>query len=426
MSRDTSTGASATVGGMAKPIPRLFKKNGRWHFRYTDEHGTRRKKSFAAHADAEYALADAMKHVKAVKRGLEAPTPPDKTFNEVCDYWETYRAPGKRDLTNDRSILKVHLRPFFGELLLRDITVQKVDQFRKLKARSEGDEGPDSGNVAGGADGRVGKKTLHNILTKLITLLALAVELNWLLKAPKIKKPKIRLFSQDYDYLKTKDEIARFLSAALAEGPLVFILYLTAVFTGLREGELAALTWADVDLEKRLIRVQQSFDGPTKAEDLRWVPILDPLLGPLKEWKLRCPSKKHLFPNRDGGMQGKSGRVFQEVLHRVLDAAGFPKTEIGGRVHRYIVFHDLRHTFASHWMMNGGDIFRLQKILGHKSIEMTMRYAHLSPSVFAEDFGRLGNAVVLDQCGTVVPLNEQMSPANPHTTVAESSSESSG
>jgi hypothetical protein len=43
-------------------------------------------------------------------------------------------------------------------------------------------------------------------------------------------------------------------------------------------------------------------------------------------------------------------------------------------------FHDLRHTFASRWMMNGGDLYVLKEILGHKSITMTQRYAHLSPA----------------------------------------------
>ena len=56
-----------------------------------------------------------------------------------------------------------------------------------------------------------------------------------------------------------------------------------------------------------------------------------------------------------------------------------------------IRFHDLRHTFASHWMLKGGDLYRLQKILGHKSIAMTQRYAHLSPDAFQQDWGRFGD-----------------------------------
>ncbi len=58
----------------------------------------------------------------------------------------------------------------------------------------------------------------------------------------------------------------------------------------------------------------------------------------------------------------------------------------------YIRFHDLRHTFASHWMMARGDLFKLSKILGHHSIQMTMRYAHLAPDAFAGDLGRLGTS----------------------------------
>lgn len=60
------------------------------------------------------------------------------------------------------------------------------------------------------------------------------------------------------------------------------------------------------------------------------------------------------------------------------------------KLRRYIRFHDLRHTFASQWVMKGGDLFKLQKILGHKTVQMTMRYAHLAPNAFAEDFKRMG------------------------------------
>ena len=59
-----------------------------------------------------------------------------------------------------------------------------------------------------------------------------------------------------------------------------------------------------------------------------------------------------------------------------------------GKERSYITFHGLRHTFASHWVMEGGDIFKLQKILGHQSIELTMRYAHLKPDAFTGDYAR--------------------------------------
>lgn len=70
----------------------------------------------------------------------------------------------------------------------------------------------------------------------------------------------------------------------------------------------------------------------------------------------------------------------------------------------YITFHDLRHTFASYWVRQAGDLFRLQKILGHKSVTMTMRYAHLAPDAFASDYGRLGATAPSAAGGVVVPF----------------------
>src|SRR5437868_4520369 len=66
--------------------------------------------------------------------------------------------------------------------------------------------------------------------------------------------------------------------------------------------------------ERRLITVQRSFDGPTKAGDVRYVPILDVLLPILQQWHELHPGTL-VFTNRDGRMLGKSARIFQEVLH---------------------------------------------------------------------------------------------------------------
>ncbi|MBL6976170.1 MAG: site-specific integrase, partial [Deltaproteobacteria bacterium] len=141
----------------------------------------------------------------------------------------------------------------------------------------------------------------------------------------------------------------------------------------------------------------RSYSRPTKTGEIRHVPILDPLLPVLQEWRLQNPLQ-HVFPNERGGMQGPSARILQEIFHRVLERAGMP---------RAITFHDLRHTFASHWMMRGGDIFRLQRILGHKSTQMTQRYSHLSPDVFKEDYGRLANLVPREPRNNVTPFHQR-------------------
>lgn len=230
-------------------------------------------------------------------------------------------------------------------------------------------------------------------------MLRVAYDKGWTLQAPRIKKPRLRMFDADYRYLRDASEIERLLKAALQESNVAYMLYLMAINTGLREGELAGLRWSDIDFSRRLITVQYSFQGPTKNGEVRYVPILDSLLDPLRSWRTTCKAA-YVFTNMSGGMLRESARIFQEVLHRVLDRAQFPRLKIKGKSVRYIRFHDLRHTFASHWVMNGGDIFKLQKILGHKSIQMTMRYAHLTPHAFTEDLGRLGQAAPIVRMGS--------------------------
>ena len=236
--------------------------------------------------------------------------------------------------------------------------------------------------------------------------MATTFKVPWVLSVPKFNKPKVALFSHDYHWLRSDDEIRRFLAAARAEeGEHVFVLYAMAIYTGMRAGELAAIEWPLVDLDRRIITIHASFTGPTKSNRVRYVPILDPLLPILRAWRLRHPGRL-VFTNRDGVMHAPSSRIFQEVLHRVLAAAEFPRVLRGGKQRPYVRFHDLRHTFASHWAMKGGDIFKLQRILGHQSVQMTMRYAHLAPEAFKDDYGRFGAQVTTDTAEVVALRRE--------------------
>jgi integrase len=357
-----------------------------WRIRWIDENGTRRSEVYSKKDDAVFKLREHEHHVEQIRRRLRSPDPVDVRFDDVDDYWLKVRAANKRSRACDESILRAHLRPAFSGKRLAEIGVKEIDVFKASK-------------------GHLHLNTLHHILTLLISLLRVAVELNWLRVMPVVKKPRIKLFSKDFHYLRTEEEISRFLRSAKDEGEEEFALYSTAVYTGLRQGELAALLWANVDFATRLITVQASWDGPTKNGEARHVPILDVLLPVLREWRLRCPGK-YVFPNSEGGMYARCARIFQESLQSILDRAELPRVQRHGKLRRYIRFHDLRHTFASHWMMKGGDLFRLQAILGHASPQMTMRYAHLAPAAFAADWGRLGKAAPGTEA-TVLPLNPE-------------------
>jgi integrase len=373
---------------VAKPT----KHGDKWRIRWLDEQGRRQSAVYDHYKRAQAELRRRQVEVEEVRCGIRNTPPPEKTFGDLCDYWLDKRAPRKRSQKDDESIIRRHLRPAFGAMRIGNLGVEDVDGYVNEKIDEV----------------ELSEKTVSNHVTLLGTMLRTATtfKVPWLHTVPRFRKPKVALFGRDYQWLRTDDEIRRFLAAARDEDEHVLAFYALAIYTGLRAGEIAALQWPDVDLDQRLITVQRSFDGPTKSDRVRYVPILDPLLPLLRQWRLRHPGQL-VFTNIAGTMFKPSARIFQEVLHRVLDAAEFPKALRNGRERPYVRFHDLRHTFASRWVMKGGDLFKLQKILGHHSVQMTMRYAHLAPGAFREDYGRLGARVDLGS-GDLLEVHRQL------------------
>ena len=146
-------------------------------------------------------------------------------------------------------------------------------------------------------------------------------------------------------------------------------ILITALYTGLRRSELFRLTWRDVDVTLGMIRMLQTKNGE-RCE----IPMAETLRDTLRRLPRRLASE-HVFP-------GKTGRGLVDIrkrFHRALREAmieGF-------------VFHDLRHTFASHLVMAGVDLMTVKEFLGHKDIKMTLRYTHLAPDYKRAAISRL-------------------------------------
>lgn len=370
---------------MAKPT----KHYGMWRIRWVDQNRKRHSEVYEKREDALLRLKEHELQVAEIKRGRRFPDPPPKKFEEIVEYWQKTRG-SKRSRASDNSIIRMHLLPAFQGMWLSQIGTQEVELLAASKAHLH-------------------KNTLHHILTLLISLLRVAAKLNWLRVVPDVEKPKIKLFSKDFCYLRTEDEIHRFLRSAREEGELEFALYATAVYTGMRQGELAGLRWNEVDFEKRLIIVAHSWNGPPKNGEERPVPIVDALLPILSAWRLRSRGA-FVFPGPDGGMFKKCTRGFRAAFRSTLKRAGFPMVQRNGRSVPYIRFHDLRHSFASAWMVNGGSFFKLQQILGHASPQMTMRYAHFAPNAYAAEYGRFGAGISLDEAKVLTLVDDSRAP----------------
>lgn len=164
--------------------------------------------------------------------------------------------------------------------------------------------------------------------------------------------------------LKENNEMIRYLSAdeekALLEAcrPPIRAIVVCALHTGMRKGEILSLLWKDVDFEQRLIKVEQ-----TKTHSKKYIPMNDTLLALLKGLP-RYEGCDHVFPNEDG-------KPYVEIdanWYRTLRRAGLN-----------VRFHDTRHTFASRLTQAGVPLKVVMELLGHKTMKMTERYAHLAP-----------------------------------------------
>jgi integrase len=138
---------------------------------------------------------------------------------------------------------------------------------------------------------------------------------------------------------------------------IVFI----GVTTGVRAAEIFGLRWQDVLYSEGLLAVRTKLKGGK----MRYVPLLPELAGELRRYP-DIVGEDRIFPPKPGA-KSRRQRVegsFEDLLER----AGIEDFR----------FHDLRHTFASWYMMNGDDLYELAKILGHSNIKMTERYAKLA------------------------------------------------
>ena len=172
-------------------------------------------------------------------------------------------------------------------------------------------------------------------------------------------------------------EVKTLLSKTKAVYPDFYPLLFTAIFTGMRQGELFALTWDSINWITRKITIDKNYThgriGTPKNGKTRKVDMSHELVKVLKEWRLACPNGENnlVFPNGDGEYQDANNmakRRFKPSLQR----AGIDS----------IRFHDLRHTYASLLLANGVPMKYVQHQLGHSSIKMTMDlYTHLLPEV---------------------------------------------
>jgi integrase len=206
--------------------------------------------------------------------------------------------------------------------------------------------------------------------------------------------------AQSLDYLNAR-EVGELLATAAAQARpgtaswralALYPMVATAIYCGLRKGELSGLRWSDVDLDAGRLGVLRSYRLAPKSGKPRHVPINAALAPVLRAWRDLCPATSELlvFPVE---LKDPHGNTLDRLrMGRPDDNFGLDGLLAAARCHAPAdghPWHMLRHTFAAHAVMSGANLYSVQLLMGHATMGMTQRYAHLAPDFMAAEVARM-------------------------------------
>jgi integrase len=255
-------------------------------------------------------------------------------FKDFAKKYLEWSKGNKRSWKRDRTAIKSFLNGFGGSSL-NNITTWQVEKYKMKRSHT------------------VKKSTVNRDLACLKHMFTMAIQ--WGLATENPAKPVkfFRVNNQRSRFLDENEEQSILSSCSDRIKPIV----LTALNTGMRRGEILSLEWSDVDFNNRLITVKDS-----KNRESRKIPMNPTLIRLLKDLK----------------KESQGADVFHYGAKQYQTVYNEWKTTLKKAGTNDFRFHDLRHTFASRLIMGGVDLVTVKVLLGHKTIDMTMRYSHLS------------------------------------------------
>ena len=291
-----------------------------------------------------------------------------KTIAEAGEHYiehlRTVKQRKRTTLADYEGYLRGHLVPFFGQRTVDKITADHVEAFMLDK-------------LAG-----LSPKTVTNYLTFLHGLMAFSTRRRWMAANPVAqvdRPPTTRQHARRIRFLQPV-EVEALLRAVPDNdlGRMEYALYLCAAMTGLRQGELLALKWLDIDWTSGRVRAADNYprgltdrvDTP-KSHYLRSVPIADRLAGELERHFQRSAFRSTedlVFCHPHTGHVYDASKL-RKRFGDAIKAAGVNR----------ITFHELRHTFGTQMAAAGAPLRAIQEWLGHADAKTTEIYAHYAP-----------------------------------------------
>jgi len=313
----------------------IFRKNNNWWIDYYAYGKRRREKIGTSKTLAENVLRKRKVEI-AENKYLDIRRDKKIKFEDFSEEYLELHSKNKKSYDTDCKIVNL-LKKSFGGRYLSKITLLDIEKF-KSKRREE-----------------VSPATVNRALAVLKSMFNRAIAWE---KADSNPCRAVKLFKENNQRLRflEKEEIVKLLANCNKHLKTIIIV---ALNTGMRKGEILKLKWHDVDIRRGVIHIIDSKNG-----EKREIPINEQVKTAFIRTS-KHPDSPYIFCNKDGEPYGDVRKSFFTALKK------------SGILNFH--FHDLRHTFASHLVMNGVDLNTVRELLGHKSLEMTLRYSHLSP-----------------------------------------------
>ncbi len=349
---------------MSNLTARKGKKGTTYYLRYSySEHSYNGKKTFKVKSikagDSKSEALNFQRQFDKQYRGnrdsfnqLESKKLFDYIQNEFLPWSETHKSLNTHEITK-RSL--IYWMNFLGDIYLSEINVKRVEQYIIMRSK------------------KASNRTVNIDLTYLSQALKKAVQYGYLSKNIMMHVQRLKESTGKLRYF-TTEEVQTILSTA---NPYIERFITTGLLTGMRLSEMMNLQLPQIDMNKKIIHIINTDEFKTKNRKNRDVPIPPQLMEKLPEYMNTwvCPNnmethqrtteqRRFLFCDENGYRM----KTFRKAYGRHLERLGITGATI----------HTMRHTYASHLVMNNVNIRTVQELLGHHSIKVTEKYAHLS------------------------------------------------